>query len=213
VQEELGERICKHILFAHAILGCDTTSRLFGIGKGHGLKLLKDNNTFLEQASVFGNPESTPTEIAAAGENAMVCLYKGKSSDILDNLRFARFQEKVAVSKTSLHPRVLPPTSSATMYHSLCVFHQVQEWKGHKLDPLKFGWKISDGKMIPVHSDLAPAPDSLLKLAKCSCKGGCATKRCGCRSIGLPCTVACGDCKGICANGEEIMDDCEATDV
>ena len=31
---ELGEGICDNILFLHAILGCDTTSRLYEIGKG-----------------------------------------------------------------------------------------------------------------------------------------------------------------------------------
>ena len=30
----LGARVCENILFGHALLGCDTTSRVFGIGKG-----------------------------------------------------------------------------------------------------------------------------------------------------------------------------------
>ncbi|KAL8566075.1 hypothetical protein ACOMHN_045250 [Nucella lapillus] len=33
VQSVLGEDVCKHILFAHAIGGCDTVSGLFSIGK------------------------------------------------------------------------------------------------------------------------------------------------------------------------------------
>ena len=33
-QSELGADICINILFIHAILGCDTTSRLYGLGKG-----------------------------------------------------------------------------------------------------------------------------------------------------------------------------------
>ena len=32
-QSELGADICSNILFIHAILGCDTTSRLYGLGK------------------------------------------------------------------------------------------------------------------------------------------------------------------------------------
>ena len=35
---QLGEEMCKHILFLHAILGCDTTSHLHGIGKGASIK-------------------------------------------------------------------------------------------------------------------------------------------------------------------------------
>ena len=41
VQAALGPVLCKNILFSHALLGCDTTSRLFGIGKGSILKKFK----------------------------------------------------------------------------------------------------------------------------------------------------------------------------
>ena len=34
VKETLGFEICNNILFLHAILGCDTTSLLYDIGKG-----------------------------------------------------------------------------------------------------------------------------------------------------------------------------------
>lgn len=57
-QEVLGESVCENILFAHAILVADTASRLFRIGKGLGLKVLKDNNTFIQQVIVFCNLES-----------------------------------------------------------------------------------------------------------------------------------------------------------
>ena len=43
VKTELGSFVCKHIFFLHAMLGCDTTSRLFGIGKGTILKKFKEN--------------------------------------------------------------------------------------------------------------------------------------------------------------------------
>ena len=38
VKTKLGEGICDNILFLHAILGCDTTSRLHEIGKGTAIK-------------------------------------------------------------------------------------------------------------------------------------------------------------------------------
>ena len=41
IRNKLGENICGNILFVHAFLGCDNTSRLFGIGKAAGLKLFK----------------------------------------------------------------------------------------------------------------------------------------------------------------------------
>ena len=41
-KEDLGMFFCKHKLFQHAILSCDTTSRLFGIRKGAIVKKLKE---------------------------------------------------------------------------------------------------------------------------------------------------------------------------
>ena len=38
LKENLRSRVCKSLLFIHAISGCDTTSRLFGIGKGTATK-------------------------------------------------------------------------------------------------------------------------------------------------------------------------------
>ena len=34
IKEALGVTVCNNILFIHAIAGCDTTSSLFGTGKG-----------------------------------------------------------------------------------------------------------------------------------------------------------------------------------
>ena len=64
----LGESICQRLLFAHAFLGCDTTSRLYGVGKGVALKqLLTKNSMFLTAADVFLNRESATSEIVKAG--------------------------------------------------------------------------------------------------------------------------------------------------
>ena len=67
----IGEHICGNILFVHAFLGCDTTSRLFGIGKAAELKLVKENETFREQAEVFRSVNSSKDQVIAAGEKAM----------------------------------------------------------------------------------------------------------------------------------------------
>ena len=46
----LGSNVCLVILFIHAILGCDTTSRLQRIGKSTFLKKVSNNTVFLEIA-------------------------------------------------------------------------------------------------------------------------------------------------------------------
>ena len=199
VREHLGETVCENILFVHGILGCDTTSRVFGFGKGVALNLLHNSECFQEQAVVFNNSASSKKEIIQAGQKAMLCLYKTKSNDSLDLLRYHRFQELVTTSKKVVHPKVLAPSSGAMKYHSFRVYHQVQEWKGMNLQAEDCGWKVIEGKMLPLMTDLDVAPKALLEVIRCKCKTGCG-KRCGCRGLDLECTPACSECRGICEN-------------
>ena len=37
LKSTLGPEVCDNILFVHALLGCDTTSRIYGLGKGVAL--------------------------------------------------------------------------------------------------------------------------------------------------------------------------------
>ena len=78
---------CQHLLFMHALSGCDTTSRLYGIGKGTILKKLKSNVTLQQAALVFHNPMSTHTQVQEAGEKALVAIYNEKNSDSLNMLQ------------------------------------------------------------------------------------------------------------------------------
>ena len=130
VKQRLGPDMCQHILFLHAVLGCDTTSRLHGIGKGASLKNYQTNNSFREQAIVLHSRSASTHDVTRAGERALVIIYNGRSTDTLDSLRHQRFREKVASSATHVHPQTLPPTSGAAKYHSMRVYLPVQEWKG-----------------------------------------------------------------------------------
>ena len=40
VKTTFGEDICYNILFVHAVFGCDTTSKIYSLGKGAALKLV-----------------------------------------------------------------------------------------------------------------------------------------------------------------------------
>ena len=83
-ETDLGPEVCNCMLFVHAILGCDTTSSLYGIGKKISLKLSK---------------------LFRAGQ-----IYKGLPDDTLNVLRFQRFHQKVGSSTSPVQPEVLPPT-------------------------------------------------------------------------------------------------------
>ena len=63
----LEKNVCDNILFVH-----DTTSRLYGIGKATGLKLITDKEHFWQLAQMFESSDSSKDEIMEAGEKAMV---------------------------------------------------------------------------------------------------------------------------------------------
>ena len=94
VKEALGPEICNSVLFLHAILGCDTTSHLYGIGKGASLKKFKSSLHFRQKAKVFNADSATHMDIAAAGEEVLVSLYNGKQHEQLDALRYKCFVKK-----------------------------------------------------------------------------------------------------------------------
>ena len=198
VKTQLGPEVCSNILFLHAILGCDTTSHLYGIGKGTALKKFKSSVCFRQQANVFSQESATAKEVCSAGEKTLLILYGGSLKESLDSLRYKRFCEKVSTSNSCIHPQTLPPTSAAAKYHSMRVYLQVLEWKNcsNSVNPLEWGWKESDGKFTPALTDLPPAPDNLLKMIRCNCRTDCSSMRCTCRKHNVKCSPACGNCRG-----------------
>ena len=211
-EQTRGEHLWEYT-FRTRLPGCDTTSRLFGIGKAAGFKLVKENETFREQAEVFRSVNSSKDQVIADGEKAMTIVQKGKLNYHLDTMMYPRFQELVTTRKKAIHPNVLPPTSAATTYHSLRVFHQVQQWHRNTLPAEDWGWELSEGRLKPVKSDVGPAPQSLLDIVTCTCKTGCGTLLCGRHRQGMPCSSACSGCRGICQNmSNNYVDDNEDSD-
>lgn len=216
LKKDVGNEVCKYLLFGHAILGCDTTSSIFGVGKGIALKLIIKNKNFRKQAAIFSNEFSSKKEIEEAGQAALLIVYGGKHANI-DRLRHEKFSQKVATSSVFVHPQVLPPTASATKYHSFRVYLQVQQWLGRAdLNPTDWGWNVKDGKLTPKETDLPPAPPALLKVIRCNCKTSCTRATCSCRKHGLLCSPACGECRGVsCTNAPhpEIADSFDEDDM
>ena len=212
VKSMLGQEVCDAILLIHALLGCDTTSRLYSIGKGVALQKFKTENSFRRLSKIFTSPSSTKEEIIAAGEKLLLLMYAQKGDVTLDKLRLTRFCEKVASSMKVVSPESLPPTSAAASFHSLRVYHQVQVWKGREdLDPELWGWIVKGSRLLPVYTSKPPAPASLLKLFRCNCKKECKNARCTCFKNGLKCSTMCGECRGVsclnCQDPAEIEND------
>ena len=201
-KQSLGLDICNHILFIHALLGCDSVSRVHGIGKGAPLKKMKTKH-FLEQAVVFAVDDVQRQAVIDAGEKALVFLYNGSLNVKIDELRYRRFQERVSKSSKQVEGKNLPPTSAAAKFHSMRVWYQTQAWKGKGGDnnPEDWGWSIENGQLLPIKTDLPPAPEKLLVVIRCNCKSGYNSIRCSCKKHNIECSPLCGDCKGLtCMN-------------
>ncbi|WAR17805.1 hypothetical protein MAR_032399 [Mya arenaria] len=187
-QELIGDNVCKMLPFIHAYTGCDSTSKIQGIGKGAALKRFKTDSQMLTYAKVF-NAKSDKSEVQKAGENVMVALFGGHETEGLDLLRFRKFARKVAIGTTCVQVHSIPPTSAAVKFHSLRVYYQVQCWTTDADDmlPTDWGWHVRNQMLYPIKTDISSAPESLLKIIKCNCKSNCDSKRCTCRKHGLDC--------------------------
>ena len=95
VAEAVGESICRVLPVVHALCGCDTTSRLYGIGKG-AVREVREDNGFLTCIEAFCCQSGSKDVISSAGEKALVDLYGGKGNDTLGGLRKTKFCNKVA---------------------------------------------------------------------------------------------------------------------
>ena len=157
-KEQLGDDVCHELLFIHAILGCDTTSRVHGIGKAAALKKYDNSLHLRKQAKVF-NSASSVDDIVVTGENALVSLYGGKPGVKLNCMRYQRYCQKLATNSSQIQPQTLPPTSAAARHHSLRVYLQVKQWKGENegMSLEDYEWKVTEGQVLPRMTDTLAA--------------------------------------------------------
>ncbi|KAL4719828.1 hypothetical protein ACJJTC_012796 [Scirpophaga incertulas] len=191
-----------HILFLHAITGCDTTSAIFKRGKTAVFKLFEKCNDLIECAEVFKNINSSRNDIVTYGIRFLLAMYGApKKIDSIDKYRYLRFV-KSAWKNTTVQLSSLPPTSASAFQHLYRVYYQVQVWLGNELDPQEWGWKLNDDCLEPIQTLLPPAPEKLLNTIFCNCKTDC-SKNCGCQKVGLYCSPVCINCQGqTCLNIE-----------
>ena len=112
--------------FVHAFSGCDTVSRIYGIGKPQLLKKAISDPYFKCQADVFLK-DSNHDQIEAACKQIVSALYNGNVHEELDFLRYRQFVQTVNSSSTVLQVQTLPPTKAATKYHSYRAYLQVKQ--------------------------------------------------------------------------------------
>ena len=122
--------------------------------------------------------------------------HKSRSEESLDLLPYSRFCQKITTGTSFVQPECLLPTSAASVYHSLRIYHQVQQWRGVALSPEDWGWKRVDGRLLPVRSELRAVHASLVEIVRCNCKSDCGFQRCSCKKHGLDSFAFCGTSRG-----------------
>ena len=106
----------------------------------------------------------------SAGSKLIVQLYKGRPGDTLNKMRYTEYCEISSSSSVRPQPERFPPTERSAGFHVLRSHHQATVWKtlnSDVLNPLQWGWKSEEGVLIPIMTDMAAAPDELLKVVRC----------------------------------------------
>ncbi|CAG2240639.1 unnamed protein product [Mytilus edulis] len=171
-------------------------------------KKMSENEELRQLALPFLSRCTSVKDIVNCGVQIIAYLYGGVPHESLDIIRYRKFANKVlSNSVTFLQVQTLPPTSAAAEQHCKRVFYQIIEWTEEtNLNPLDWGWSITNDRLTPIKTTLPAAPDKLLNIIRCKCKTNCDTRRCTCRKHGLECTIACSECKGhLCTNAEKIV--------
>ena len=108
LKETLGDDVCNELLFVHAYSGCDSTSRIYGIGKKSAFrKLMKSDPVMKSCASAFILQNKSQEDISDLGKDLMVDLFGGKSNYTLSSLRHIIFIKKVATAQAFVTPERL----------------------------------------------------------------------------------------------------------
>ncbi|KAI5741876.1 hypothetical protein M8J77_000714 [Diaphorina citri] len=111
-QTTIETSLAEHILFIHAISGCDSTSALFNQGKVKALRTVVKNPDLLPYIRRFLDPASTTREITEAGERFLIVLYGGNhETTSLNKLRYKSYV--TSAFKVTSYIAALPPTESA----------------------------------------------------------------------------------------------------
>ena len=114
----------------------------------------------------------------------------------------------------------LPPTSGSLKPHIMRANYIAMVWlkacESHPSlpSPVDCGWKLDNGRFVPVRCVNAPAPEALIKLVKYGCKKGCKeTVAVATRNNNIPCKELCGCSEYECSNNIDrtlpIVDDAD----
>ena len=123
--EQLVQCVCYSIVAIHTLLGCDTTSRVFSIGKGETFTKFQRDERFQQGILLFLEKDISKGQIKEAGERLLKSFYGGEANKSLDQVRLYKFNQNIASNNKVVQPEYLCPTSDVAGFHSFRVYYQV----------------------------------------------------------------------------------------
>ena len=192
----LGPDRAKALPGLHAFSRADNTGRFARIGKPTWFKLLTEAEDDVIEALCMLCDDADMSEDLQLTLVQFVCTAyrpKGIQLSSIPELRWHLFCKYMAESEK------LPPTLGALKQHILRAHVQGRVWgqaavpQQELLDPLQNGYHSDsdDGQLQPTTTDVPPAPEAIMEMVRCQCKGNCSSNRCSCKSKNLPCTDLC----------------------
>jgi hypothetical protein len=209
LQQKIGIGACERLLVVHALGGCDSTSAIFGLGKGTIYNKIASDEALHTHCMTLQSRTSTVDQITTAGSALFVALYGGKVGDKLSDMRYAAYCT-LSLSRCFKSEK-LPPSDSAVNMHVKRVHYQALVWENLSdcgIKPTDWGWQLERNKLVPIQINGEVAPAHMLSVVRCKCKGNCSSSMCSCRKHGLKCVSACGKCHGSeCTNIQQVIND------
>jgi len=201
----IGPKKSKGLVALHVITGCDITGRFRGKTKKTWLEFYL--NADEETLDYFVNFPLTnnPLENIKVLKVFLCSVFcKGTNISDLGNARWFIWTQTKSIEK-------LPPTFGAFVqavkraWYASKIFEQGHTLMQNTPNPLELGWRLTNDEFEPITSDDPIAPDSVVELISCGCKGACKSKRCSCRKVDVCCTDLCS-CNDACENSDPPLD-------
>ena len=173
----LGREKATALHVFHAFTGADNVGRFSGLGKTKWFQQYMRADKEVISALLKLTEEGDVTQDVRDVLSQFVCsLYCPKGINItkIPDLRWHLFCKYLAES-TKLPPTVGSLTEHIDRVHVQArVWSQATEMWQHLLDPLTHGYYQDDnGTILPTTTKVPPAPQAIVELVRCQCKGQC----------------------------------------
>lgn len=198
--EVLPNSLLSCLPVVHCVTGCDTVSYFYGKGKKSAMKAVERWNLYEDIRNVIvrlrcDDAHAVLEEFTSACRKVVVAMYGKDPGDFrsLNDLRIHLYPRKREL-------KYLPPTDDAFSFHAMRSLLQVKFLleanlpRPSPVDPTRFGWTFSKGKICPVPMGGDPFPQGTSP-EYCLCRT--CSRACPCVDKNRGCDLLC-QCAGKC---------------